>query len=383
MMAIARIFMLLFTPGPTPVPESVRLAMATPTLHHRTPEFEAIFAETRELLFNLFATDEVIMLASSGTGAMEAAVTNLCNDTLLSVNSGKFGERFGKIALASGLKNIEIKHEWDTPASVEEMVAAVKANPAIDAIAIQISESAGGLRHPVEEIAAAVKAINPDIMVIADGITAIGVERINVQNIDCVIAGSQKALMLPPGLALLGLSNAAIEKIGEGKGYYLNLASEIKKQKQNTTAYTAVTTLIIGLRAILQEIEAKGGISILFCDTARRAKATRFALEALGLHSYPNTPARSMTTIDDVNAKEIRDLLKTDFGVNVAGGQDHLKGKIFRINQMGLIDTYEMVWVVNAVELALAKLGRRDFDGTASRVFNEEYFKSVLKKEEK
>jgi len=387
MMAIAEIFMLLFTPGPTPVPESVRLAMATPTLHHRTPEFEAIFAETRELLFNLFATDEVIMLASSGTGAMEAAVTNLCKDTLLSVNSGKFGERFGKIALACGLKNVEIKHEWDTPASVEEVVEAVKANPSVDAIAIQISESAGGLRHPVEEIAAAVKAINPDIMVIADGITAIGVERIDVANIDCIIAGSQKALMLPPGLAILGLSNKAIEKIGEGKGYYLNLASEIKKQKQNTTAYTAATTLIIGLRAILQEIEVQGGIGILFCNTARRAKATRFALEAIGLHSYPKTPARSMTTIDDVNAKEIRDLLKTEFGVNVAGGQDHLKGKIFRINQMGLIETSEMVWVVNAVELALAKLGRRDFDGTASRVFNEEYFKSIInptpKKEEK
>ena len=387
MMAIAEIFMLLFTPGPTPVPESVRLAMATPTLHHRTPEFEAIFAETRTLLFNLFATDEVIMLASSGTGAMEAAVTNLCRDTLLSVNSGKFGERFGKIALASGLKNVEIKHDWDTPATVEEVIEAVKANPSVDAIAVQISESAGGLRHPVEEIAAAVKALNPDIMVIADGITAIGVERINVENIDCVIAGSQKALMLPPGLAILGLSNKAIEKIGTGKGYYLNLASEIKKQRQNTTAYTAATTLIIGLRAMLQEIEARGGLGVLFCNTARRAKATRFALEALGLHSYPKTPARSMTTINDENAKEIRDLLKTDFGVNVAGGQDHLKGKIFRINQMGLIETSEMVWVVNAVELALAKLGRRDFDGTASRVFNEEYFKSTInptpKKEEK
>ena len=383
MMAIAEIFMLLFTPGPTPVPESVRLAMATPTLHHRTPEFEAIFAETRALLFELFATDEVIMLATSGTGAMEAAVTNLCHDTLLSINSGKFGERFGKIALASGLKNVEIKHEWDTPATVEEVVEAVKANPSVDAIAIQISESAGGLRHPVEEIAAAVKEIDPNIMIIADGITAIGVERINVKDIDCVLAGSQKALMLPPGLAMLGLSSAAIEKIGEGKGYYLNLASEIKKQKQNTTAYTAATTLIIGLKAVLTEIKEQGGLGKLYCDTARRAKATRFALEALGLHSYPQTPARSMTTIDDENAKEIRDLLKTEFGVNVAGGQDHLKGKIFRINQMGLIETYEMVWVVNAVELALAKLGRRDFDGTASRVFNEEYFKSVLKKEEK
>ena len=376
-------FMLLFTPGPTPVPESVRLAMATPTLHHRTPEFEEIFKETREELFKLFATDEVIMLASTGTGAMESAVTNLCHDTLLSINSGKFGERFGKIALAHGLKNVEIKHEWDTPATVEEVVDAVKANPSVDAIAIQISESAGGLRHPVEEIAKAVKEINSDIMIIADGITAVGVERIDVTHIDCLIAGSQKALMLPPGLAILGLSNKAVERVGSGEGYYFNLASEIKKQRQNTTAYTAATTLIIGLRAVLQEIDTKCGINKLFCDTARRAKATRFALEALGLHSYPQTPARSMTTIDDENAKEIRDLLKTDFGVNIAGGQDHLKGKIFRINQMGLIEPYEMVAVVTAVELALAKLGRRDFDGTASRVFHEEYFKLVLNKEDK
>lgn len=113
-------------------------------------------------------------------------------------------------------------------------------------------------------------------------------------------------------------------------------------------------------------------------DTALRAEATGKALEALGLHIYPTTPAPSMTTIDDENAKEIRDLLKTDFGVNVAGGQDHLKGKIFRINQMGLIEPYEMVAAVNAVELAMAKLGRRPFDGTASRVFNETYFKTIL-----
>lgn len=374
--------MLLFTPGPTPVPEFVRVAMAGETIHHRTEEFEAIFAETRALLFKLLATDEVVMLASSGTGAMEAAVTNLCHNTLLSINSGKFGERFGKIAVAHGLKNVEIKHAWDTPASVVEVLEVIETNPQIDALAIQISESAGGLRHPVEEIASAVKEIRPDITIIADGITAIGVERIDVANIDALITGSQKALMLPPGLSILGLSSSAIEKIGDGRGYYLNLASEIKKQAKNTTAYTAATTLIIGLKAILEKIDKGEGIGKLYCDTARRAKATRFALEALGLHIYPAVPARSMTTIDDKDASQIRDILKNDFGVNVAGGQDHLKGKIFRINQMGLIEPYEIVWVVNAIELALAKLGRRVYDGTASRTFNEEYFKNMLNKKE-
>jgi len=365
--------MLLFTPGPTPVPENVRQAMAGETIHHRTPEFEAIFERTRALLFKLFRTDEVVMLASSGTGAMEAAVTNLCHNTLLNINAGKFGERFGKIAKAHGLGSEELKYEWNTPASVEDVKAALEANENIDAIAIQISESAGGLRHPVEEIAAAAKAIRPGIMIIADGITAVGVEPIDATNIDALLAGSQKALMLPPGLSILGLSNAAIEKIGDGKGYYLNLATEIKKQRENTTAWTAATTLVIGLEAVLNTVEERGGIEALYDVTARRAEATRKALSSIGLHIYPQTPAQSMTTIDDEMATEIRSLLKADYGVNVAGGQDHLKGKIFRINQMGLIASYEMAWVLNSVELCLDTLGRRSYDGTANRIFNETF----------
>jgi len=374
--------MLLFTPGPTPVPQNVRNAMSDETMHHRTPEFEAIFEKTRKHLFNLFNTDEVLMIASSGTGAMEAAVTNLCKNTLLSINSGKFGERFGKIAIAHGIKNVEIKNEWDTPVSVEAVVNAVKANADIDAIAVQISESAGGLRHPVEELAKAVKEINPNIMIIADGITAVGVERIDIANIDCLIAGSQKALMLPPGLAILGLSNAAIEKIGEGKGYYFNLATEIKNQRKNTTAWTATTTLIIGLLEVLQTIEKQGGIGVLYCNTARRAKATKAALEAIGLHIYPLNPAKSMTTIDDKDASKIRSALQKEYGVNVAGGQDHLKGKIFRINQMGLIEPYESIWVVNAIELILHRMGRLEYTGIASKVYNETYFLTALEKKE-
>jgi aspartate aminotransferase-like enzyme len=370
--------MLLFTPGPTPVPQNVRNAMSHETMHHRTPEFEAIFEKTRKYLFNLFSTEEVIMLSSSGTGAMEAAVSNLCHNTLLNVNSGKFGERFGKIAVANGLAKVEIKNEWDTAVSVEAIVEAVKNNSNIDAIAVQISESAGGLRHPVEEIAKAVKEINPKIMIIADGITAVGVEKIDISNIDCLIAGSQKALMLPPGLSILGLSKMALEKIGSGKGYYFNLATEIKSQRKNTTAWTAATTLIIGLLEIFETIDRDGGLEKLYKDTAIRAEAVQAALEAIGLHIYPKTPAKSMTTVDDVDASAIRKMLKSEFSVNVAGGQDHLEGKIFRINQMGLIPAYEIVWVVNSVELVLNKLGRRKYDGTASRVFNEIFFKVAI-----
>ena len=365
--------MLLFTPGPTPVPESVRQAMATVTLHHRTPEFEAIFKEAREKLLKLFNMDDVVMLASSGTGAMEAAVSNLTKQKILTVNAGKFGERFGKIAKALDIACVELTYDWSTPADLADIEAMLKEHSDIDALAIQVSESAGGLRHPVEAIAKRVKEINPKISIIADGITAVGVEPIDVTDIDALIAGSQKALMLPPGLAMIGLSSQAVEKIGAGEGYYLNLASEIKKQRENTTAYTAPTTLIIGLNAILDLINDQG-LENLYDETARRGAATMKALEAIGLKVYPMSPAKSMTTIIDENASEIRNLLKSDFGVNVAGGQDHLKGKIFRINHMGLIPVYEAAWVVNAVELALDKMGVRSYDATATTLFNQTFY---------
>jgi aspartate aminotransferase-like enzyme len=367
--------MLLFTPGPTPVLETVRQAMATATLHHRTPEFEAIFAQARNHLMQLLGMDECVMLASSGTGAMQACIINLCQIKALTVNSGKFGERFGKIADALNIPKVELKYEWDTPASMADVENAFAANPDIDAVCIQICESAGGLRHPVEAIAARVKEINPSVMVIADGITAVGVEHIDVTNIDALVTGSQKALMLPPGLAMIGLSANAVAKIGSGKDYYFNLATEIKNQQKNTTAWTAATTLIQGLNAMFAEIENDGGIAKLYSNTAKRAKATEESLRALGLAIYPATPALAMSTVIDDDAEAIRKLLKNSYGVNIAGGQDHLKGKIFRINQMGLIPVYESAWVVNAVELALDSLGRRAFDGTASKVFNEVYYK--------
>lgn len=370
--------MLLFTPGPTPVLESVRQAMATVTLHHRTPEFEAIFEKARENLLSMMGMEECVMLASSGTGAMQACVINLAHSKVLTINSGKFGERFGKIADALNIPKVELKYEWNTPANVEDVTKALNENPDIDAICIQICESAGGLRHPVEEIAARVKELNPNIMVIADGITAVAVEPIDTTNIDALVTGSQKALMLPPGLAMIGLSSSAVEKIGNGKDYYFNLATEIKNQKKNTTAWTAATTLIAGLNAMFDEIEKEGGLEALYVNTRKRANATSVALRAIGLEIYPLTPALSMSTVYDNESEAIRKLLKNEYGVNIAGGQDHLKGKIFRINQMGLIPVYESAWVVNAVELALDKMGRRVFNGTASKVFSEVYFKSEV-----
>ena len=258
--------------------------------------------------------------------------------------------------------------------SYKDILEAIKSNKDIDAVFLQVCESAGGLRQPVEQIAKAIKDSNKDIIVVADAITAVGVEHINTKDIDVLIAGSQKALMLPPGLSVVGLNEKAIEKIGQKPtGYYFNLFAEFKKQEQNTTAYTAPTTLIIGLNEVLKKFETIG-LDNLYKDTKKRAEASREALKAIGLTIYPKTPADAMTTIKTDKAEKIRELLKSKFDVNIAGGQDHLKGNIFRINHMGLIEPYQASWVLNSIEKSLEILGIRKFNGEANRVFMEVYF---------
>jgi len=345
--------------------------MSEETLHHRTPEFEAIFEKTRNLLLEILDMPEAVILASSGTGAMEACITNLCNSKALTIYAGKFGQRFGKICDAFNIPKTELSYEWNTPANIDEIIEAIQSDELIDAIFIQVCESAGGLRHPVELIAKEVKTINQDIMIIADGITAVGVEPIDTTNIDVLITGSQKAFMLPPGLAMMGLSNKAVEKINNlDRGYYLSLKSEIKKQRQNTTAYTAGTTLVIGLDAILSKIE-RVGYDKFYNDTKIRAKALNSAIEAIGLKIYPNSPAPAMATVYSEQSNQIREILKQKYQVNIAGGQDHLKGKIFRINNMGFVEHYELSWALNAIELALDELGLRDYDGSAVKIYTQ------------
>lgn len=185
--------------------------------------------------------------------------------------------------------------------------------------------------------------------------------------------------MLPPGLAMVALSQHALDHVEQhgGAGFYFNFASELKNQRKNTTAWTAATTLIIGLREILKQMFDLG-IETLYTQTQARAVATREALSALGLSVYPNTPASAMTALyHEEQAEAIRKMLKTEYGINVAGGQEQLKGKLFRINHMGLIPLYESSWVVNAVELAMDRLGMRSFDGAANALFLKRYAEAV------
>jgi aspartate aminotransferase-like enzyme len=363
------------TPGPTPVPEFARAAMATPTIHHRTAEFEAIFGAVRDRLKKFMRAKEVIILASTGTGAMEACVTHFATKAL-TINAGKFGERWTKLAKAHGKNPTELKYDWNTPAPVNDILAALESDSAIDAVFIQICESAGGLRHPVEEIARAIKAKNERIFVIADGITAVGVEPIDTTHIDALITGSQKAFMLPPAMAIIGLSERAIERIEAtgGAGYYFNLAIELKNQRKNTTAWTAPTTLVQGLQAVLGEID-KIGEEKFYALTAKRHAAGIAALNAIGAKIYPQKPALSMLTVYHEDAANLRKWLKKEADLNAAGGQDDLKDKLIRINNMGFVAPQEIAWAINALEIAIAKAGGRKYDGAGVKTFTENYYK--------
>ncbi len=366
--------MILATPGPVEIPLFVRETFLGETIHHRTPEFKAILLETLDRFKNITHLPYNVFLSSSGSGAMEAAVINTVKNKALTINAGKFGERWGKICAAHNIDFKEIKYDWDKPAQIDDIIAAIKEDRSIDTLFIQISESAGGLRHPVEDIAAEVKLVNEDIIIVADGITALGVEDIDTSNIDIVIGGSQKAFMLPPGLSMLGVSEKALKRIGKGKGFYFNLANEIKKQSEGSTSFTPATSHIIALNEVLKKLESIG-LKNHYENTKKRHNALLHSLEELGLSIFPENPALSMAAVYFEKAEELRSILKK-YEVNVAGGQDHLKGKLFRINNMGIIEDYKMAHIINAVELALDELGIRKYDASGVRVYSEKKIKS-------
>ncbi|EMH24332.1 aminotransferase, class V [Helicobacter pylori HP260BFii] len=367
--------MLLFTPGPVAINEEMRSSFSQPMPHHRTKDFEKIFQSVRENLKKMTGLEEVLLLSSSGTGAMEASVLSLCQKELLFVNAGKFGERFGKIAKAHSIKTHELVYEWDTPAQVDKILNTLKANPNIDAFCIQACESSGGLRHPVEKIAQAIKETNPNVFVIVDAITALGVEPLEITHVDALIGGSQKAFMLPPAMSLIALSQKAIDRIEERNvGFYFNLKSELKNQKNNTTSYTAPILHTLGLQRYFELVQNLGGFEALYQETKRVALATQKAVLALGLKIFPKSPSLSMTTIVSEHAKALRNLLKEKYQVQFAGGQEPYKDILIRINHMGIIPVYKSAHALNALELALNDLDLREFDGTANATFLKQYY---------
>jgi aspartate aminotransferase-like enzyme len=355
----------LIAPGPTPVPPRVLLAMAQPIVHHRTPQFSKIFADAKSALKKVFQTEQdVLMLAASGTGAMEGAVTNLFSpdDEVLVVNGGKFGERWTKIATAYGLKVAELKVEWGRSALIDDVRRMLDERPAIRGVLIQASETSTGALHPTEEIARLTR--QRDTLLIVDGITAVGVFDIPMDSwgIDVLITGSQKALMLPPGLAFVALGKRAWQRTKEAKlpRFYFDFARERDNHDKDTTAWTPAISLITGLRESLAMI-LEEGLQEVFARHARMAAATRAAAAALGLTLVaPDAPSPALTAMyvpPGVDGAKLVAYLRDRMGVTFMGGQDQLKGKIVRIGHLGHTGTFDIVTAIAALEMALRHVG--------------------------
>jgi aspartate aminotransferase-like enzyme len=356
----------LFTPGPSPVPPEVLLEMARPMIHHRTPEFSAVLDQAREQMRPLFGTrQEVILLAASGTGAMEAAVTNLLapGEHAVYVNGGKFGERWGKLLAAYGITGHEIRVEWGRAARPEQLEEALRANPNARAVLMQASETSTCAVHPVAEVAAITRA--RDAMLIVDGITSVGVfeQKMDEWGVDALVTGSQKALMLPPGLAMVALSERALERAQRSRTprYYFDLMRELKAQRdEHTTAWTAAVSLVLGLNKSLEMIHAEG-LPQVFARHRTMAEATRAAAPALGLNLIaPDNPAPGVTGIltpAGLDGSKLVRYMRDELGVSVQGGQDQMKGKLVRIGHMGYLSPFDMLIAVGALEMALAHLG--------------------------
>ncbi|MBF6568850.1 MAG: alanine--glyoxylate aminotransferase family protein [Candidatus Binataceae bacterium] len=361
----------LFTPGPAPVPPEVLLEMARPIIHHRTPEFSAILDQARERMQPLMGTSqEVILLASSGSGAMEAAVTNLLKpgDQAVFVDGGKFGERWGRLLSAYGMTGHRIKVEWGQAVRPEQVEEALTAHPESRAVFMQTSETSTCAIHPVARIGGLTR--RRDVMLVVDGITSVGVfdQKMDEWGVDALLTGSQKALMLPPGLAMIALSDRALARAKEVNTpkFYFDLLRELRLQRdEHTTAWTPAVSLIAGLNKSLEMILAEG-LPAVFARHQLMAEAVRAAAPALGLKLIaPENPAPGVTgllTPSAIDSGKVVRHMRDVLGVSVQGGQDHMKGKLVRIGHMGYVSPFDMLIAIGALEIALQQAGHHNFE---------------------
>ncbi|AEA34617.1 pyridoxal-phosphate-dependent aminotransferase family protein [Hippea maritima] len=352
----------LLTPGPTPVPEDIALLMAKPMIHHRTSEFKNIFAETVQLAKSIFQTrNDVVIFASSGSGAMEAAVSNVLNENekAITINAGKFGERWTKLVRAFGANPIELSYEYGDYAKPEDIKKVLDNNGDVKAVYIQASETSTATYHPIDEIGLMLKEYYPDVLFVVDGITAYGAIDVKTDDwgIDIAITGSQKALMLPPGLSLLAISDKAKDKIKNTKNryYYFDILGEIDA---GAGKFTPAVSLVIGLNGAFKRLLDEG-LENVFRRHALLSKATQEACKALGLELLSRRPANSLTAAyapQNIDSSKIIGIMR-DYGVEISNGQGHLKGKIFRIAHLGYFDKADILMGISTLEIALRKLG--------------------------
>ncbi|WP_041429234.1 alanine--glyoxylate aminotransferase family protein [Synechococcus sp. PCC 7502] len=367
--------LMLMIPGPTPVPERVLLALAKSPIGHRSGDFTKIMADVTAKLKWLHQTEnDVLILTASGTGAMEAGIINFLSkgDRVLVGENGKFGERWGEVCDAFGIKTERVKAEWGQPLDPEAFRVILEADTekSIKAVIITHSETSTGVLNDLETINRHVKN-HGKALIIVDAVTSLGAINVPIDawGLDVVASGSQKGYMIPPGLGFVAVSDKAWEayKASDLPKYYLDLGKARKDAKKNSTPFTTSVNMVVALQAALKIMEAEG-LENIFARHLRHRNATRAAAKALGLSLYAgadNYASPSITAIATPDAEKIRSTIKKHFDIVMAGGQDHLNGSVFRIGHLGFVSDRDILTAISALEGTLQILGHTGFTSGA------------------
>jgi aspartate aminotransferase-like enzyme len=378
----------LFTPGPTPLLPAAQTAMASFAMHHRTADFRALYSHVLADMKEFIGTqNDVLVLAASGTGVMEASVSNLTSpgDKVLVLTAGKFGERWRDLTKAFQCAVDEVSVPYGETFSLEPVRA--KLTPEVCAVYVQATESSTGARHDIEGIARLVRSTGDDTLLVVDAITGLGTTRFDVDGwgIDVIIGGSQKALMIPPGLAYCAVSERAWKRMETAKSarYYFDLRRERKAAAKGESAYTPATSLFAALAAALDYIREMGndnlaaGREALINNAELAAEMTRAASQALGLKLFaPSCPAAALTAIQapaGIDSGALVKEFRESFGAVVANGQGEMRGKLFRIAHLGYYDYLDTIGIVAALEHVLGAIGKPVEYGSGVRAAQQVY----------
>ncbi len=356
----------LLAPGPTPVPSHVLLSMATPIIHHRSEDFLPVIDSAKKGLQWLYQTkNDVLILCSTGTGGMVGSVNNFFNkgDRVLVINGGMFGERWTKICQAYGLKVKEIIVEWGYTIAPEVVAKVLKKTQGIKGVFVQASETSTGVYHDIKALATLVKEYD-DTLFVVDAISALVAHdlRTDEWGIDIMVGGSQKGVMIPPGLAFVSVSEKAWarSKSSTLPKFYFDFMKERENLSKNQTNFTSPVTLIIGLNESLRMLKAEG-LKNVFKRHDRLANATRKAVQSLGLDLYAKeSPSNAVTAIlspPRIDGQVIYKNLRERYGITAAGGQGKARGKIFRIAHLGYSDRFDVITAIAGVEMVLKEMG--------------------------
>ena len=358
----------LMIPGPTPVPETVLKAMGRHPIGHRSGEFQDVVKRTTEQLRWLHQTSgDVLVITGSGTAAMEAGIINTLSrgDKVLCGDNGKFGERWVKVARAYGLDVEVIKAEWGQPLDPEAFRTALEADSgkAIRAVILTHSETSTGVINDLETISGYVRA-HGTALTIADCVTSLGASNVPMDawGLDVVASGSQKGYMMPPGLSFVAMSERAWQAYDRSDlpKFYLDLGPYRKTAAKNSNPFTPAVNLYFALEAALEMMQEEG-LEAIFTRHARHRSAAQAGMKAMGLPLYAaegyGSPAITAVAPDGIDAEQLRKAVKERFDILLAGGQDHLKGKVFRIGHLGFVCDRDVLMAVAAIESTLQSLG--------------------------